>query len=134
MSRKNAREKAMTLLYQMEISQSSAEEVLNDFYENNEIKLSTEDIDYIKDCILGIEKNLKVIDGYIEKYAQGWKLNRIAKVDISIMRLAIYEMLNRKDVPNPVAVNEAIELAKKYGTDNSAAFVNGILGKVIEEL
>ncbi|KRQ86832.1 hypothetical protein ABG79_01323 [Caloramator mitchellensis] len=134
MSRKNAREKAMTLLYQMEISQSSAEEVINDFYENNEIKFSNDDIDYIKDCISGIEKNLNIIDGYIEKYAQGWKLNRIAKVDISIMRLAIFEMLKREDVPNPVAVNEAIELAKKYGTDNSAAFINGILGKVIEEL
>lgn len=134
MGRRNAREKLMTLLYQMEISQSTADEVIEDFEENNEIKFNDEDYEYIKDCLRGIEKRLQTLDEYIEKYAQGWKLNRIAKVDMSIMRLAIYEMLYRVDVPNPVAVNEAIELAKKYGTDNSPSFINGILGKVIEEL
>ncbi|SEF82241.1 NusB antitermination factor [Caloramator fervidus] len=134
MGRKNAREKAMTLIYQMEITNYTADEIIKDFYENNEVKFSDEDIEYIKDCVYGVERNLNVIDSYIEKYSQGWKLNRIAKVDLSIMRLAIYEMLKREDVPNPVAINEAVELAKKYGTDQSPAFINGILGRVIEEL
>jgi len=134
MGRKNAREKAMTLIYQMEITNYTADEIIKDFYENNEVKFSYEDIEYIKDCVYGVERNLNVIDSYIEKYSQGWKLNRIAKVDLSIMRLAIYEMLKREDVPNPVAINEAVELAKKYGTDQSPAFINGILGRVIEEL
>ncbi|MCX7885206.1 MAG: transcription antitermination factor NusB [Caloramator sp.] len=132
MSRKLAREKAMTLIYQMDLSGSRASEAFNNFLENSDTELTSEDIEYIKSCVDGVEKNLNLINSNIEKYLKpGWKINRIAKVDIAILRLGIYEILFRDDVPDIVAVNEAIELAKKYSTDQSKAFINGILNNVI---
>lgn len=134
MSRKVARESAMKLIYQMDINSQSPEELLESFYENEEQPVSSEDKAFIDDHLNGFVKEKDKIDTYIEKYLKGWKLNRIAKVDLAIMRLAVYEMLYRTDVPNTVAVNEAIELAKTFGGDNSASFVNGILGNLIKEL
>ena len=134
MSRKVARESAMKLIYQMDINSQSPEELLESFYENEEQPVSSEDKAFIDDHLNGFVKEKDKIDTYIEKYLKGWKLNRIAKVDLAIMRLAVYEMLYRTDVPNIVAVNEAIELAKTFGGDNSASFVNGILGNLIKEL
>lgn len=135
MSRKLAREKAMTLIYQMNVNNSNASEVLENFLENNELELSKDDIEYLKNCLEGVENNIQEIDSYIERYLKpGWKMGRIAKVDIAILRLGVYEMLYRKDVPNVVAVNEAIELAKKYSTDESKVFINGVLGNILREI
>ncbi|WDC83790.1 transcription antitermination factor NusB [Caloramator sp. mosi_1] len=134
MSRKAARELAMKLLFQMELTKESAVETINKINELDEYKNLQDQLEYIEDCVKGIENNREKIDEYIEKYSKGWKINRIAKVDLAIMRLAVYEMLHRQDVPNPSAIDEAVELAKKYGGDNSPAFVNGILGSVIKEL
>lgn len=133
MSRKAAREFVMKLIFQMDLSNSTSEEIINAIEEENELKELEEQKEYILDCIKGVEINKSKIDEYIEKYSKGWKINRIAKVDLAIMRLAIYEMLNREDVPNAVAIDEAIELAKRYGGDNSPSFINGILGNVIKE-
>lgn len=134
MSRKMARETAMKLLYQMDIGGSRPAEVINDFYENHEGKeLNDEEKEYIENCITGTYDSLKSIDELIEKYSKEWKINRIAKVDLSIMRLAIYEMINRNDIPKVVAVNEAIELAKKFSGENSSNFINGLLGNIIKE-
>lgn len=135
MSRKTARETAMTLIYQMEINNSKANEIFQSFIENNDLDISKEDCEYIKECLDGVENSRDIIDSYIEKYLKpGWKIGRISKVDLAILRLGIYEMLYREDVPNVVAVNEAIELAKKYSTEDSKAFINGILGNVIREI
>ena len=134
MSRKEAREAAMQLVYQIGVSEVTAEEILKSYHENLEYNISDEEKEYIDDCVMGVEKNISDIDTRIEKYSKGWKINRIAKVDLAIMRLSIYEMLNREDVPNIVAVNEAIELAKKFGGENSSSFINGILGNIIKEL
>lgn len=129
-----ARETAMKLLYQMDIGGSRPAEVINDFYENHEGKeLNDEEKEYIENCITGTYDSLKSIDELIEKYSKEWKINRIAKVDLSIMRLAIYEMINRNDIPKVVAVNEAIELAKKFSGENSSNFINGLLGNIIKE-
>lgn len=134
MSRKWAREKAMTLIYQVDVNVNKAQDTINNFFEHEEAEMSSEDKEYITECVTGVEENLKEINDLIEKYSKGWKLNRIAKVDLAILRLSVYEMLKRSDVPNVVAVNEAIELAKKFGGENSASFVNGILGSAIKEL
>lgn len=134
MGRKLAREAAMKLVYQMQINIVDSQETLNSFFDNSEDKLDENDRKYITECLKGVEENKNVIDGYIEKYSKSWKVNRISMVDLAIMRLSIYEMLKREDVPNAVAVNEAIELAKKYSGEKSSVFVNGILGKVIEEV
>lgn len=134
MSRKLARESAMKLLYQIDIGGAMPEEVLSAFYENYEGKeLSPEDQDYIKDCVYGAYQKLQEIDHQIDRFSKEWKINRIAKVDLAIMRLSIFEMGNRSDVPVTVAVNEAIELGKKFGGDNSSAFINGILGNIMKE-
>lgn len=134
MSRKKAREEAMKLIYQMDIKSESSDEILKYFYEELEKPLEAEEMDYINQSVKGISENIPFIDSYIERYSKGWKINRIGKVDLAIMRLAIYEMLERQDVPPVVAVNEAIEMAKKYCSDNSPNFINGILGNIIKEV
>lgn len=132
MSRKSAREEVMKLIYQLIMNKTSSEEVLQDFYENQENELSAEEKEYINSCVTGIQRYEEKIDKYIEEYSKGWKLSRISKVDLAIMRLSIYEMLERKDVPNASSVNEAVELAKKYSGEKSSAFINGILGNIIK--
>ena len=88
---------------------------------------------YIEDAALGIQNNINIIDEKIEKNLKSdWKLERISKIDLSILRLAIYE-ITFKEVPFKVAINEAVELAKKYGEDSSKKFVNGILASVVKE-
>lgn len=134
MSRKAAREEAMKLIYQMDIKSETAQELLKDYYEEVEIKLDKEDEEYIDGCVKGVYDNLPFIDSYIERYSKGWKISRIAKVDLAIMRLSIYEMLERQDVPPAASVNEAIEISKIYCGDNSPAFINGVLGNIIREL
>jgi N utilization substance protein B len=134
MSRKTARETAMSLVYQMDIQQEPSDEIIDSFLENNETELNAEDEKYIRECVNGVQNDKGIIDGMIEKYSKGWNISRIAKVELAIMRLALYEMIERDDVPRVVAINEAIELAKKFGGENSSGFVNGILGNVINEI
>lgn len=135
MSRKLARETAMTLIYQMDVNGSKAKEVLESFFDNTELELKKDEIEYIKSCVSGVEENITYINNYIERFLKpGWKINRIAKVDLAILRLGIYEMSIRTDIPDNVAINEAIELAKKYGGDESGSFINGILGNVLREI
>lgn len=134
MSRKTARETAMSLIYQMDIQKEPSDEIVDGFLENSEVELNREDEEYIRECVNGVQNDKGIIDGMIEKYSKGWNIGRIAKVELAIMRLALYEMIEREDVPRVVAINEAIELAKKFGGENSSAFVNGILGNVIREI
>ena len=134
MSRKSAREAAMQLIYQIDLGAANPDEAIVHFYENYEGKeFNEEDRVYIEGCVHGTCDSLKTIDEVIEKNSIEWKVNRIAKVDLAIMRLAIYEMTNRQDVPKAVAVNEAIELAKKFGGENSSSYINGVLGNIIRE-
>lgn len=93
-----------------------------------------EENEYIKTVFFGIVENADKIDAYIEKYAKGRKLSRIAKVAKSIMRIAIYEMLYIESIPANVAINEAVELIKVYDDDKTKGFVNGVLNAVKEEL
>ena len=134
MSRKTARETTMKLLYQIDISGETWVEVIQSFYENFEGDVLAEDEKvYIENCVKGTMESLKAIDEIIQKYSKEWKINRIAKVDLAIMRLAIYEMTQREDIPKAVSINEAIELSKKFGGENSSTFINGILGNIIRE-
>jgi len=133
MDRTQIREQAFKLIYSLEIQKTDKlKEAIDLFIEANEIT-SQKAIDYIEDAILGIEDNKKEIDSKIEQnLKQEWKIERISKIDLSILRLAIYEILY-KEVPFKVAINEAVELAKKYGEDASKKFVNGILASVVKE-
>lgn len=128
MGRIASRETAMQLVYQTEIQKSDREWQLNFALENN--SLSHKDKKYIRDIVVGVFNNIIEIDRLIESHAIGWKLNRISKVDLSILRVGIYEILFRKDIPYNVSVNEAVEMAKKYSTTEAGSFINGILSKI----
>jgi N utilization substance protein B len=136
MTRRNARELIMQLLYEYTFhTKEDAERLLQE--KLDEIK-ETDDgsnkaaMKFVQEIYFGVLQNLDAVDEIIKKSAVNWSTSRIAKVDFSILRLAVYEINWREDVPNKAAVNEALEIAKKYSTDKSAQFINGILGNVIK--
>jgi N utilization substance protein B len=131
MGRRASRELAMKLLYQLEIQKEDREEQKNRFFEEN--TLAEKDRAYINDVAEGVFSRQEAIDNVIEVNSKGWKIGRISKVDLSIMRLSIYEICFRNDIPLNVSINEAVELAKKYSGEDAGSFVNGILSKVRSE-
>ncbi|MGE4213348.1 MAG: transcription antitermination factor NusB [Anaerotignaceae bacterium] len=130
MSRINARRNAFSLLFQYDFIdiQEIAENKKIFFNENPEIEES--DKKYILETVDGTMKNLEKIDTIIGEHAKGWTIERMSKVDLAILRLAVYEMMFSDEAPNSVAINEAVELAKKYSSDEAPSFINGILGKI----
>ncbi|MDR3122085.1 MAG: transcription antitermination factor NusB [Clostridiales bacterium] len=130
MSRKLSREFAMRLLFQMEIQKEDREGQLALAFEESEKKYTLKDREYIENVVSGVFENVADIDALVERNAKGWKLARIARIDLSILRLCIYEILYRDDIPLNVSINEAVELAKKYGAEDSGSFINGILSNV----
>jgi len=131
MNRTEAREQAFKLLYSIEIQKENKEEQIDLYFESNEINYEKTK-EYIKDVWAGVEKNKEEITEKISSNLKtNWKLERISKIDIALLKLAIYEMLYKK-IPFKVAINEAVELAKKYGEDNSASFVNGVLASIVK--
>lgn len=133
MNRSTMRELAFKLIYSLEIQkQEDKTEQTQVFLENNEIENSNAK-KYITDAIEGIEKNKEEIEKLIsENLKENWKIDRISKIDLSILKLAIYE-IKYKEIPYKVVINEAVELAKRYGEDSSRNFVNGILASIIKE-
>lgn len=131
MNRTEAREQAFKLLYSMEIQKEDEEEQIELYFENNEI-IDEKTKAYVKDIWAGIKEHKEEI---IQKISSNlkveWKLERLSKVNVSLLKLAIYEMLYKK-IPFKVAINEVIELAKKYGEDNSPSFINGILASIVK--
>ena len=134
MKRSAIREETFKLLYSLEIQKTeNVEEQIQLYLECNEIN-DEKAIEYITEVITGIEKNLKEIEGLIEKNLKAdWKIDRISKIDLSLLRLAIYE-IKYNEIPYKVAINEALELAKKYGEDTSKNFTNGILASIVKEI
>lgn len=126
MARIVAREVLMKLLYERDVAGEHHEESLGSM--KDEFKLEENDETYINEILRGMDDEQDTIDKYIMKYAKDWTLERMARVDIAILRLAIFELLYRKDIPIGVSINEAVELAKTYGNEKSGSFVNGILG------
>ena len=133
MNRSEIREQAFKLIYSLEIQKKEPlEEQIELYIEANEIT-NKNAVEYIKDTALGIEQNREEIVQKIEKNLKSeWKIDRISKVDLAILKLAIYE-IKYKDIPFKVVINEAVELAKKYGEDSSKNFVNGILASIVKE-
>jgi transcription antitermination protein NusB len=134
MNRKKSREIAMELLFGMTLSKNTLEETIETFIEDYEMNLKTIDLEYIRGILAKVEENINVIDKKIEEALTNWKLDRVSKVNLSILRLAIGEMLYLDDVPEKVAINEAIELTKKYSDEKSVSFVNGVLDKTFKTL
>ena len=134
MNRVKSREYLLQLAYQMEITSETALETLNSFMENEDISKDDLDLAYIKSGLLGIEENKEKLDSLIESQLVKWKLNRISKVNLSILRISTYEILFAEDVPGKVSINEAIELCKKYSDNKSVSFINGVLDKVYKNI
>lgn len=133
MSRKRSREVAMELLFENSIKKEKQEEIIENFLENTEYDIENLDMEYIKEMLSGVENNISKIDETIEKYLVKWKLSRISKVNLSILRLATYEILFDDKIPFKVSINEALDLARKYSDESSVAFINGVLDKVSKD-
>ena len=132
MNRSNAREHAFKLLYSMEILHDQSEEQIMLYLQINEMK-GDKIKQYLIDRITGIKQNEEQIDKLIAKNLKAdWQLERIPKVNIALLKLAIYEIIYQ-ELPYKIAINEAIELAKRYGEDNAPSFINGILASIVKE-
>ena len=133
MNRTAIRESAFKLIYSLEIQkQNDLKEQIDVYFESENIE-NKEAKEYIEDAVLGIENYKEEILGLIEKNLKSdWKIDRISKIDLAILKLAIYE-IKYKEIPFKVVINEAVELAKKYGEDSSKNFVNGILASIVNK-
>ena len=134
MSRTEIRDLAFKLVYSLEIQNiDNLEEQIDLYIENNDIT-DKEAISYIRDIVLGINKNSEAIQEIIKScLASGWSIDRISKINISILKLALYE-IKYKNIPFKAEINEAVELAKKYGEDTSSKFINGALASAVKKL
>lgn len=130
MSRRSARKNAFFLLFQMDFSEAAEfEQVKEAFFAEKEEPVEEEEKAFILSEVEGVHEHMEEIDSILASAAKGWDVERMNKVDLAILRLAVYEM-KFGEVPVGVAINEAVELAKKFSSDEAPAFVNGVLGKV----
>lgn len=133
MGRRETRENAMKLLYQIQIQRDDVDEQIDRYIEEQGIQEESEKA-YILDVVHGVLDKQNAIDEILSHHAKGWTISRMPKVDLAIMRLSTYEMHYRKDIPVNVSINEAVEMAKKYSGEQSRVFINGVLGKVWTEI
>ncbi|TSA51557.1 transcription antitermination factor NusB [archaeon] len=123
MHRRDARELVLHVLYEREFVDTPLTEMLSELEPDNQGQ-------YMEETLRGVIDRLSDLDELIERYAVGWHVERLAVLDRNILRLGLYELLHAPDIPAEVAINEAVELAKKYGTENAQSFINGILDRV----
>ena len=130
MGRRELREQIFKLLFRIEFNKKEEmPEQLTLFFEDGEEEMSQSDRLYIAGKYAGIADRLASIDDLVNEKAEKWTTDRMGKAELTILRLAVYEILFDEDVPNGVAINEAVELAKKFGQDGAGSFVNGILAR-----
>jgi len=129
LERRKARHQALHILYQREITEEPLSRILLDGTYSIE---DGEPADFCRDLVLGVEAHQPRIDALIERTSENWVLSRMPLVDRNILRLALFELLYLGDVPESVSINEAVEMAKTYGGEDSSKFVNGILGRLAE--
>lgn len=138
-SRRTSRICALQTLYQLELNPLEIEQALRlywDYFESstdNPERMS-EIMGFTNLLVRGVIENLDQIDNEIQSSSRNWKLNRMAMVDRNILRLAVYELLNLEDIPKRVSINEAIELGKKFGSEDSGSFINGVLDKISQSV
>lgn len=131
MTRREIREQVFKMLFRVEFynQEEMSEQIA--LCEDDACSWKEKDKTYIFEKVEKISEKLEEIDAKINEVSEGWKTGRMGKVDLTLIRLAVYEMLYEEDVPAKVAINEAVKLAKQYGTDNSPSFVNGVLAKLV---
>ena len=131
--RTKARERALQALYQIDVAATGIDEALARFWKSFE-PVEKEVREMAEALVRGVAEHRRGIDAAIEGSSTNWRLDRMARVDRNILRLAVYELQRRPEVPLKVAINEAIELGKKYGSESSGAFINGVLDRIAGEL
>ncbi len=140
--RKNAREDAFRLLFEQHVNPEEAAEKLKRYFDfAREEEKSEEpfyvnrpskaDVEYTSRVVEGVMENLSLIDAKIEENLKDWEMDRVSKISIAVLRLAIYEILYMEDIPSQVSASEAVTIAKKYDSKSAGAFVNGVLGNII---
>jgi len=135
-TRRRARELALQFLYQYDaLTESSGESLspedqLSLFWERDDVRIQDEMKEFPSVLILGTCRNLQHIDEIISRFSEHWRLSRMSKIDRNILRLAVYELIYLSGIPPAVTINEAVELGKRFGTEESGSFINGILDKI----
>lgn len=125
-TRREARERALSLLYEAESKHADPTEIID--------QLPVEPDPFVGDVVKGVGRDLARIDGLISAHAIGWELDRMPVVDRALLRMATYELMDRPDVPTAVVISEAVDLAAQYSTDDSGRFVNGVLAAIAAEV
>ena len=145
MLRNTAREIAIHLSYELSFTDKSVNELLDERLSKEAFELLAEEdalyrdppnasqTEYIRRLVRGVDEHAAELDGYIAKYAKGWSFARIPLVASAIMRVAMFEVLYMQEIPNGVAINEAVEIAKRYETPETVKFINGILGSFVRQ-
>lgn len=129
-ARSKARKQALDILFESDIRQSSPTELLASRLVDVEGPDARPIREYAKELVTGVEEHRRKIDELISTYAQGWDMDRLPAVDRNVLRIAIYEVLWREDIPDAVAIDEALTLAKLLSTDESAGYIHGVLGRI----
>ncbi len=130
--RRKSREHALKILYRKDITKEDIEKIIKSYWKEN--KINSVITEFSEQLAKGTVSNVRKIDDYIEKVSEHWALERMSIIDRNILRMAVHELLFMEDIPSNVTIDEAIEIAKKFGTDDSANFVNGLLDKIKKEL
>lgn len=125
-SRRQARERALSLLYEAETKDVAPAELLAD--------LPLEPAPFAADLVSGVGEHGEEVDGFIRRFARGWALERMPALDRALLRIGVYELLHRPDVPTGAVLSEAVELASRYSTEESGRFVNGVLAQIAREV
>jgi transcription antitermination protein NusB len=132
MKRKETREEAVKIAYCMDVNKDFDKSLPNQYIEHFE--LQEMDLEYLNKTICDMIDNLETIDKHITENSKDWKIGRIAKVDLAVLRIALSEILYDDSIPSSVSINEAVEISKKYSNDDSHKFINGILGTVVRDI
>lgn len=130
MNRREAREQAFFLIFEKTFKDEPLEEILEDAMLARDLEIDT----FARKVFHGVEANQQQIDAAIEENVIGWEKNRLSRVAVSVLRIALFEMLFEEEIPVGVSINEAVDLAKTYGTGDDASFINGVLGAVAKKL
>ncbi len=130
--RRAGRELALQALYSLDLNPTNSKVMLQQFWENFQESAAIRE--FAGELVEGVLANREVIQKRIKSQSKNWSLSRMAKVDLNILRIGVYELLFRSDIPKNVTINEAIEVAKKFGTEESPAFINGILDEIAASL
>ena len=129
--RRRSREFALQVLYQLDVTKEDAAKILSQF--RNHFPQHEESNGFAELIVLGVLDHAREIDQLIERYSENWRLDRMSMIDRNILRMAIFELIYCEDIPPKVTLNEAIELGKRYGSEDSGSFINGILDRIQNE-